>query len=124
MSKTALVLFGHGARDPQWATTMRRVAASVLVRAPEMRVEMAFLEFIEPDLAQCSEVLITQGFERIVVVPMFIAQGGHLKKDLPELLNALRQAHPAVNFELAAAVGEADSVVQAMAAHVAALGSL
>jgi sirohydrochlorin cobaltochelatase len=61
---------------------------------------------------------VPEGFDRIVIVPMFIAQGGHLKNDLPLILNELRQNNPDVLFELAGPVGEAESIVQAMAAHV------
>jgi sirohydrochlorin cobaltochelatase len=52
---------------------------------------------------------------------MFIARGGHLKRDVPLLLDELRRCHPQAQFELGAAVGEADSVVQAMARHALAL---
>ena len=29
MNKNALILFAHGARDPEWANPMRRVQAAV-----------------------------------------------------------------------------------------------
>lgn len=118
MSKTALVLFAHGARDPEWASPLRRVCALVRAQAPELRVELAFLEFIAPNLRQSAESLVAEGFERIVVLPMFIAQGGHLKRDVPLLLDELRALYPQTRFEQAAPLGDADSIVQAMAAHV------
>ncbi|WP_374681617.1 sirohydrochlorin chelatase [Accumulibacter sp.] len=121
MPKTALILFAHGARDPDWAEPMRRVCAFVREQAPDRRVELAFLEFMTPELRECAELLLGEGFERIVVLPMFIARGGHLKRDVPLLLDELRRCHPQARFELGAAVGEADSVVQAMARHALAL---
>lgn len=121
MSKTALILFAHGARDPEWASPMHRVCSAVRNRTPDLRVELAFLEFMLPNLRDCAESLLSEGFERLIVLPMFIAQGGHLKKDVPRLIEDLRQRHPQARFELACAVGEAESIVQAMAAHVLAL---
>jgi sirohydrochlorin cobaltochelatase len=112
----ALILFAHGARDPEWADPMRRVCAACANRLP-MRVELAFLEFMKPELRDCAESLLAEGFERIIVLPMFIARGGHLKRDVPLLLDELRRSHPQAHFELAAAIGEAESVVQAMAGH-------
>lgn len=117
MSRTALVLFAHGARDPEWADPMRRVCAALRDQAPELRVELAFLEFMTPALRECAEALLDEGFERIVVLPMFIARGGHLKRDVPLLLDDLRERNPQARFELAAAVGEAESIVQAMVRH-------
>lgn len=121
MSETALILFAHGARDPEWARPMQRVCALLRQQAPTLRVELAFLEFIPPDLRNCAEALVADGVQRVLVVPMFIARGGHLKRDLPLLLAELRQQHPGTIFDLADAVGEAETVVQAMAKHALSL---
>jgi sirohydrochlorin cobaltochelatase len=123
MSGTAIILFAHGARDPEWAAPLRRVCAAVRARAPELRVELAFLELLAPSLLDSAESLLVAGFEHIVVVPMFIAQGGHVKHDVPRLIDELRERNPQARIEMCAAVGEAESVVQAMAAHVLALAA-
>ena len=96
--KTALILFAHGARDPEWANPMRRVQAAVQARQPGVPVELAFLEFMAPTLSESIAGLLAGGVRKIVVMPMFIARGGHLKRDLPEMLAALRVAHPDVEF--------------------------
>ena len=123
MSGTAIILFAHGARDPEWAAPLRRVCAAVRARAPELRVELAFLELLAPALFDCAESLLAEGFGRIVVVPMFMAQGGHVKNDVPHLIDELRERNPQARIELALTIGEAESVVQAMAAHVLALAA-
>ncbi len=46
---------------------------------------------------------------------MLIAQGGHLKREVPEMLDRLRSTWPEVRFSLGGAVGENEIVVQAMA---------
>lgn len=117
MIRTALILFAHGARDPDWAEPMHRVRASLREHAPATRVELAFLEFLPPNLRDCVESLVGEGFERIVVLPMFIARGGHLQRDLPLLLDELQREYPRTRFELAGTIGEVESVVQAMADH-------
>lgn len=123
MTKTALILFAHGARDPEWAAPLHRVRDAVRIRSPDLRVELAFLELMQPSLQKCAETLVGEGFQRLVIVPMFIAQGGHLKKDTPLILNALRERHPAVAFDLVGPVGEVESIVQAMAAHILGLSA-
>ncbi|MCL2525162.1 MAG: CbiX/SirB N-terminal domain-containing protein [Betaproteobacteria bacterium] len=122
---TALILFGHGARDPAWAEPLRRVQAAVREQAPGLPVETAFLEFLAPTLADCAAGLIANGARKIVVLPMFIAPGGHLKRHLPDMLEQLRATHPAVEFALAPVVGESAAVIRAMAASaLAAVDSL
>ena len=113
--KTALILFAHGARDPEWANPMRRVQAAVRSRQPGVPVELAFLEFIAPTLPECISSLVAAGRKKIVVMPMFVAPGGHLKRDVPELLTQLRSTWPEVEFSLAEAIGTNEIVVQAMA---------
>ncbi|WP_374389542.1 sirohydrochlorin chelatase [Brevundimonas sp.] len=113
---TAIILFAHGARDPEWANPLRRVQAAIRQRAGDKAVELAFLEFMAPTLADCAAGLVAGGASEIVVIPMFIAQGGHLKRDVPEMLDQLRSTHPEVRFSLAGAIGEHETVVQAMAA--------
>lgn len=86
-----------------------------MASAPERRVDLAFLEFMTPTLPECVAALAEAGASSAVVVPMFIAQGGHLKRDLPELLGVLRARYPALRLALAPAIGESASVVAAMA---------
>jgi sirohydrochlorin cobaltochelatase len=112
---TAIILFAHGARDPEWANPLRRIQAVVRERMTEVPVELAFLEFIAPSLAESTAQLVARGARKIVVLPMFIAQGGHLKRQVPEMLDALRSTYPDVHFSLGAAIGENEIVVQAMA---------
>ena len=112
---TALILFAHGARDPEWANPMRRVQAAVCQQMTEVPVELAFLEFMAPTLPDCAAGLIAQGANRIVVIPMFVARGGHLKKETPEMIASLRARFPQVDFSLGNAIGEHERVVQAMA---------
>lgn len=113
--KTALILFAHGARDPEWANPMRRVQAAIRQRVSEMPVELAFLEFLTPSLPEAVAKLVAQGCDKIVVMPMFIARGGHLKNDLPRIIEMLRSTYPEVEFSLGGAIGEDETVIQAMA---------
>lgn len=112
---TALVLFAHGARDPAWADPMRRVQSTIRQMCPELPVELAFLEFMAPNLSECLAGLLADGVKRVVIVPMFIARGGHLKHDLPQMIEALRSTYPDVQFCLCGAIGEQEAVIQAMA---------
>ena len=113
---TALILFAHGARDPEWAEPMRRVQAILRRQRPTLTVELAFLEFMAPSLPDCIASLIAGGATKILIMPMFIARGGHLKRDVPEMLERLRATWPAVEFVLGSVVGEHETVIAAMAA--------
>ncbi|MDO9073319.1 MAG: CbiX/SirB N-terminal domain-containing protein [Rubrivivax sp.] len=112
---TGLILFAHGARDPRWAAPFEAVAAQVRERAPGAPVRLAFLEFMSPSLPEAGAELAAAGCDAVAVLPMFLGAGGHVRKDLPLLLDALRAAHPGIDFSLHTAVGEQDIVMLAMA---------
>jgi sirohydrochlorin cobaltochelatase len=118
--QTGLILFAHGARDPRWATPFEAVAARVRGMRPAALVRLAYLEFMAPTLPEAGSALAAAGCGRIEVLPLFLGAGGHVRKDLPLLVDTLRAVHPGVRFNLHAPVGELDSVIAAMA-EVAAL---
>jgi sirohydrochlorin cobaltochelatase len=111
-----LILFAHGARDPRWAAPFEAVAARIRAARPGVPVQLAFLEFMAPNLPDAAATLVAQGCGSLLVLPMFLGAGGHVRKDLPLLLDAIRAAHPALRVQLATAIGEVESVTQAMAA--------
>jgi sirohydrochlorin cobaltochelatase len=111
----AIILFAHGARDPAWAAPFEAVAAALRAQAPGVVVQLAYLEFMTPDLPTAGDALAAQGCTRVTLVPLFLGAGGHVRKDLPVLVDALRQRHPGVQWRLAPAIGEVDSVTRAMA---------
>ncbi|MGK2900676.1 MAG: sirohydrochlorin chelatase [Burkholderiaceae bacterium] len=115
MSRHALLLFAHGARDPYWAEPFEAVARRVRAREPQLAVQLAFLEFMTPTLADAAERLVRAGSTRVDVVPLFLGAGGHVRKDLPALLAGLVTAHPQVQWQLRRAIGEIDSVIEALA---------
>lgn len=120
---SAIVLFAHGARDPRWAAPFEAVAAAVRAAEPSRPVVIAFLELMRPDLAEAVDGLAAAGATRIDVVPLFLGTGGHLRKDLPPLVEVARARHPAVSIRLHPAIGEDASVTQAMAAASLALAT-
>jgi sirohydrochlorin cobaltochelatase len=111
----ALILFMHGARDPEWARPMHRIREAILARRPQLKVEMAFLEFMTPTLGEVVDRLAATGERRLVVAPLFMAQAGHVKRDFPGMVAALRAAHPGVTLEVLPAIGEVDAVLRVMA---------
>lgn len=122
MAKRALVLFAHGARDPRWAEPFRRLQQIIRAQAPELAVELAFLELMSPRLPELVARLVQDGYAEVTVVPVFFGQGGHVLRDLPLMIEQLRQAYPGLNLKTAQAVGENAEVLNAIARYcVAAL---
>jgi sirohydrochlorin cobaltochelatase len=112
---SGLVLFAHGARDPEWAEPFRAIAARVAATRPDLSVKLAFLEFQAPALADAITELVAAGHLRIRIAPLFMAQGGHLKNDVPRLLDGIRGSHPSLQLELLPAIGDVAELRDAIA---------
>ncbi len=113
--KSAIVLFAHGARDAQWAEPFRKMQSMVRKKKPGVPVELAFLELMQPSLDETIADLATRSIKNISVIPLFMAQGGHLKEDLPRKLTEIRRSYPAVSFRISPPIGEAQAILAAIA---------
>ena len=110
----AIILFGHGARDPRWREPFDRLADLWRQQHAETPVELAFLEMMQPSLEDAVANFSTQGATQITIVPVFFGQGGHLRNDFPLLLEACREKFPALTLSATPAVGEDLAVLQAI----------
>ena len=119
--KNGLILFAHGARDPRWADPFEAIAAAVRSRAPAVDVRLAFLELMAPDLPAAADAMVADGCTRIDILPLFLGTGGHLRRDLPPLVDEVASRHPAVTVSLHRAAGEAPSLIAAMAEYAVSL---
>jgi sirohydrochlorin cobaltochelatase len=117
MGKHGIILFGHGARDPRWAEPFERLAARLRAMRGDQPVALAFLELMSPDLPAAVASLASDGCVEITVVPVFFGQGGHVRRDLPEVIGKCREAHPDVVIHCATAVGEDEAVLEAVAGY-------
>ncbi|HEY1608753.1 MAG TPA: CbiX/SirB N-terminal domain-containing protein [Paraburkholderia sp.] len=114
-----MILFGHGARDARWAEPFERLAAKLAAaRAGGAKaagpVGLAFLELMTPDLPTAVAAQVAAGCGTITVIPVFFGQGGHVRRDLPQIVAQCEAAHPGVTIRCAGAVGENDAVLDAV----------
>jgi sirohydrochlorin cobaltochelatase len=113
---SAIILFAHGARERDWALPFERLRDRL--RASGLRVEIAYLSTMSPSLEEAARVLAREGMKAVTIVPLFLAQGGHLKQDLPKMVEDIRSLHPKTGFEVTPALGDAPEMIDAMEAWV------
>lgn len=111
---TGTILFAHGSRDPQWRVPFE----DILKKMQTLSVtptSLAFLECMTPTLEQAIDDMVSAGVQQITVVPVFLAVGSHVRKDLPILLAAARLKHPELTLQASAAIGEQHAIQEAIA---------
>ena len=113
----ALLLFAHGSSDPGWAEPFRKLQSVIRQREPGRVVELAFLERMTPSFDEAVNALHVSGTRQITVAPIFLALGGHMRKDLPKLVSEAQQ-RTGIEFQVLPALGEVDALIDSIATWV------
>ena len=114
----ALLLFAHGSSDPGWAEPFIKLKAAVQAKEPGRKVALAFLERMQPTFDETVTALQAQGIRHITVAPIFLAIGGHMRKDLPKLIEET-QSRTGIEFRVLPTLGEVGTLIETIADWVA-----
>ena len=106
----ALIVFGHGSRDPLWTETLLSLAGRLQASLPATPVQLAYLEFMRPTLDECVQALWQGGCRDIAVLPAFVGEGAHMRKHLPELVEQARSGRDGLSIRLLPALGDLSEV--------------
>lgn len=90
----AVLLIGHGSRQPHGARFIDELAATLRRDEPGRPVGVGFLELAEPTPAQALTALALGGATRVRVIPLMFTAGQHYRIDVPAALDAVRDSHP------------------------------
>lgn len=113
----AVVLVAHGSRVAVSNDEVRQLAQALQQKVAEryQRVEAAFLELAQPSIEEAIAAAIAAGAASVLVLPYFLAAGKHVTRDVPEIVSRCRQAHPAVDIELADYLGKHPGLLELLA---------
>ncbi len=89
MSKTGLLLCGHGSTKPYNKELITKTAALISKNHPQYIVKCGFMEFNEPDIKTSLDAFTKEDISALAVVPLFLARGVHIDEDIPGILGLL-----------------------------------
>lgn len=103
--KPAVLLCGHGSRNPEAATEFRYLVEQVQKKLEPQAVSGAFLQFNQPTIPDGLQAIYDQGGREIIVQPVTLYNASHTKIDIPEILAEFTQSHPDVRGHYGASLG-------------------
>jgi sirohydrochlorin cobaltochelatase len=131
MSETAVLLCGHGSRDPAAVGEFEEAAAALGSRlthlasltpgGPGDDFATGYLEFARPTIGEGLAALKSRGARRILAIPGMLFAASHVKNDLPWEINSFMAANPGIEVRLGRDLGIDPKLLDAAAARIAAV---
>ena len=103
--KKGVLILGHGSRRQDANEGLKQLAAMVQANLG-MQVVPAYFQFARPSLDEGVASFVNDGVKEIIIVPSLLFPGIHLKEDIPEALEKLKQQYGSeVCFHLTPPIG-------------------
>ncbi|WP_100640269.1 sirohydrochlorin chelatase [Marinobacter salexigens] len=103
MSSRRIILLAHGSSDKRWCETFETLAEPTLKAVTNSRI--AYMELAAPSLEAVVHEGVATGNREFTVVPLFLAAGRHLRKDVPAMIAELEKSTGA-SITLSPPIGE------------------
>ena len=117
---TAVMICGHGSRDPEAISEFELVAAGIKARLPAADVETGYLEFARPTIRDGLEALKARGARRVLAIPGMLFAASHIKNDLPWEINSFAAANPSIELRFGRELAIEPKLLHAAAERIAA----
>jgi sirohydrochlorin cobaltochelatase len=101
---TALLVVGHGTRDPEGVAGFSRLTEMIADRI-DIPVAGGFIELSAPPLREAVAALVQRGQRQLGVVPLMLAAAGHAKGDIPGALQRETERHPGLRYHYGRPLG-------------------
>src|SRR6266704_2884186 len=122
MSETAVLLCGHGSRDPEAIAEFEEAASALRARLASSGAggdfATGYLEFARPTIGEALAALKAQGARRILAIPGMLFAASHVKNDLPWEMNSFMADNPEVEVRLGRDLGIDPKLLAAAAARI------
>ena len=103
--KTGILLCGHGSRDANAIKEFAVLAEMLDARLPDYDVDHGFLEFATPVIRTGLNALREKGNTNILALPGMLFAAGHVKNDIPSVLNTYMAQNPGVTVQYGRELG-------------------
>jgi sirohydrochlorin cobaltochelatase len=117
-SKPALLIAGHGTRDPEGVAAFTALTGRVARLNTKRSVAGGFIELSEPPLRDAVSTLAGQGHRNLVAVPLMLVAAGHSKGDVPAALAREVARHPGLSVRYGRPLGPHPVLQDLLAARV------
>lgn len=117
---TALLIVGHGTRNPAGVDGFRELVDLVAARA-DVAVVGGFIELSAPPLRDAVAQLVANGHRHLGVAPLMLVAAGHAKGDIPAALAREVARHPGLTYSYGRPLGPHPTLLDLLDERLAAI---
>ena len=118
MSKTGIMICGHGSRAKPAEEEFALLAHGLRKRYPDIPVEYGFLEYSAPNIHMGLDRLREAGVDHIVAVPGMLFAATHAKNDIPSVLTTYQDKHDGLKVSYGRELGLHPQMIRAFEARI------
>jgi sirohydrochlorin cobaltochelatase len=101
-----VIFIAHGSPDPSWRASVEAVVEALRSELGGDGVGLAYMDCTPPTLMEVAADAVRSGAARIRVVPLFLAEEGHVDRDIRPMVDELRAAFGTTDVKLLPSVGQ------------------
>lgn len=105
-AKTGIIILGHGSRLHKANKLLSEVARIIKKKNNYNFIEPAYLQFHHPDLSASIKKVIEKGCRKVIIVPFFLFEGNHVKRDIPRTVKKAIKRYRDVKFIFTKSLGQ------------------
>lgn len=113
-----ILVLAHGSRIEATKNTINQVVDMVREKVKEFPIVIAYMEFCEENIEHGIKALVEQGVDQIKVVPYFLFEGIHIRKDIPEEIQEALKDYPGVTVEMGETLGVDERLADILADRI------
>lgn len=114
-----VILLAHGSKAESWKKPFELLLQRLQRDGNHGNLRLAYMEFTGPTLEDVFDEARADLVEKIAVLPLFIAVGTHIGRDVPRRIAAYQSRFPEIDIELLPALGEDAEFIEILAAYIA-----
>ncbi len=113
MQEQAVIILGHGSKSVDAIEDFNYIVKTFREKSGNKRVYGAHMELTDPSLEEVvSEIRHSEKNGQVIVIPYFLYNGNHIKKDIPGKIEKLQDQYPHLDIKLGEPIGKEDRMVE------------
>ena len=100
-----IILVGHGSRSKESKELFFKIVEGLRRDMKNENIEGCFMEISKPNIPERIEDMYKKGVRDFVILPYFLIPGIHIKRDIPNILNEVKNDYEDISLLLSKPIG-------------------